>query len=492
MKSEPRIKKTNSKPRIKRIKSMNILLWQYFTVFTVVIIIVVSLVCYGVLGSAYSSQAKSRIRSIGADIGHIINAVPYNHPLIDERMRQYALSDGVDVFLISPEGETVMPSNAVVPENWQSLVGEISSHLGGWERGKEVVYSSEASLSYASCVVFNNKPHVLLVRYPLSIILQSVHNMQLYVIAIAAAAIIIAFFISYAVAQKLSRPIKNISNTAKRLASGDYGLQFASAEYQEIAQLSDTLNYVTTEIKKSDDFQKELLANVSHDLKTPLTMIKAYASMVKEISGDDPEKRNKHLQVIIDESDRLTGLVNDILNASKVSSGLGELNKKVFNLTEFLFGILNKFDYLQETQGYKIFVDVDPNLYTLADEEKIGQVIYNLLSNAVNYTGEDKTVYVSLKDCPEEGRIKFSVRDTGKGISEEEREHIWDRYYRSKDAHARPVKGTGLGLNIVKFILQAHSFDFGVRSEKGVGSTFFVDFPAVSSIPDELRPMSGQ
>ena len=118
-----------------------------------------------------------------------------------------------------------------------------------------------------------------------------------------------------------------------------------------------------------------MLANVSHDLKTPLTMIKAYASMIREISGNNPEKRDKHLQVIIDEADRLTGLVNDVLNVSKLTSNLDEIKFKVFNLTEYLYGIINKFEYLQETQGYTFMVDIDPNLYTRADEEKIGQVI---------------------------------------------------------------------------------------------------------------------
>jgi len=206
--------------------------------------------------------------------------------------------------------------------------------------------------------------------------------------------------------------------------------------------------------------------------------------MIKEISGDDKEKREKHLQVIIDESDRLTGLVNDILAASKINSGLNQLNIKVFNLTELLYGIINRFNYLQETQGYTIMVDVDPNLYTSADEEKVNQVVYNLISNAVNYTGENKTVYISLKYIPESNSIKFAVRDTGKGISEEELAHIWDRYYRSKDSHTRPVKGTGLGLNIVKSILKAHNFDFGVTSKEGEGSIFYVIFPSVSSIPD--------
>ena len=126
-------------------------------------------------------------------------------------------------------------------------------------------------------------------------------------------------------------------------------------------------------------------------------------------------------------------------------------------------------------------VDIDANIYTRADEEKISQVIYNLLGNAANYTGEDKTVFISLKTSMDGKRVKFSVRDTGKGIAREELDEIWNRYYRVKENHTRPVKGTGLGLNIVKAILENHSFDFGVDSELGAGSTFWIDFPCVPS-----------
>ena len=208
-------------------------------------------------------------------------------------------------------------------------------------------------------------------------------------------------------------------------------------------------------------------------------MIKAYASMIKEISGDNPEKREKHLQVIIDEADRLTGLVNDVLSVSKLQSNMTELKLKVFNLTELVYGIINKFGYLQEAQGYSFMLDIEPNLYTRADEEKIRQVIYNLLGNAANYTGADKTVYISLKSSMDFKRVRFEVKDTGKGISKDELPEIWNRYYRVKESHNRPVKGTGLGLNIVKAILENHSFDFGVESEKDKGSTFWVDFPCV-------------
>ncbi len=460
------------------------MLRRYFSFFAVAIIILIAVICYAVLGAAFSSQASDRIHAVGMDITQIVN-YSRDRRAVSHAVHRYELSDGMYTFIITPEGQTVVPVDYVEPDDWQSIKNGVFSNMREWKAGESMIYSLSGTLNYVSAVVFEGAPHFLLVRYPLSIISQTVHRMQIYVLLTSLVVLIVAFFISYSVSDKLARPLETVANSATRLAKGDYSVRFESAQYQEIAKLSDTLNYATDEIKKSDKFQKELLANVSHDFKTPLTMIKAYASMIREISGDDPEKRDKHLQVIIDEADRLTGLVNDVLAASKASAGLDKLNKKVFNLTEFVYGILNKFGYLQETQGYKFMTDIDNNLYTLADEEKIGQVVYNLLSNSVNYTGEDKTVYISLKDCHEENRIKFSVRDTGKGISEEEREHIWDRYYRSEDEHARPVKGTGLGLNIVKEILVGHNFNFGVNSTPSEGSTFFVDFPKVSSLPEQ-------
>ena len=324
----------------------------------------------------------------------------------------------------------------------------------------------------------------LVATYSISVFNSALRSLLFYFITVGVIVILLAALVSLNVSQKLTSGLKNLSSTAVRFSKGDFNVEFENAEYQELASLSDTLNSVRDEVKKSGDFQRDLLANVSHDLKTPLTMIKAYASMIREISGNNPEKRDKHLQVIIDEADRLTGLVNDVLNVSKLTSNLDEIKFKVFNLTEYLYGIINKFEYLQETQGYTFMVDIDPNLYTRADEEKIGQVIYNLLGNAVNYTGSDKTVYISLKLNLSDERIKLSIRDTGKGIAKDDLQDIWNRYYRVKENHQRPVKGTGLGLNIVKIILKNHSFDYGVESELDKGSTFWVDFP---SVPEKME-----
>ncbi|MGN0807132.1 MAG: ATP-binding protein [Candidatus Coproplasma sp.] len=432
--------------------------------------------------------AEKRVQSVSANIAVRITESDITDEQRKTLVYEYALTEGVSTFLFDENGNDMLNVAHLGDDVLEQIYTSVNERVPDWKDGKvydfTTKFDSRVAYNVITCLTIDGVAAKLVVRYPVGPVADSVSRVGLILFIIALSSVLVAFFISYTLSKKLASPLSELSGTAKKLASGDYSVQFTSAQYAEIATLSDSLNYMKDEMKKSDDFKKELLANTTHDLKTPLTMIKAYASMIKEISGDDKVKREKHLQVIIDESDRLTGLVNDILNTSKISSGLQELNIKVFNLTDLIYSVINKFSYLQDTQGYSIMVDVDPNMYTSGDEEKLYQVIYNLVSNAINYTGDDKTVYVSLKYVPQTNLINFSVRDTGKGISEEELTHIWDRYYRSKDSHTRPVKGSGLGLNIVKIIMQSHNFGYGVNSKEGEGSTFYVNFPYVPSTPE--------
>lgn len=472
----------------KRIYHTNVILWRYFVAFAFGLVAVISLVFYGILSFTGLNGTEKRVQTISGDMVGFLSDSALSGDDKRAALYELSLSEGVTTFIFDVDGAELLNEGYFSYSLVASVYDEVKDSLGKWELNKTFEFNTQTEKATAYNVVtgitYNGVSAWLVVRYPVRQVAASVTGLMITLIVIALSAAVIAFFISYILADKFSSPLRELSGTAKKLADGDYSVSFTSAQYAEIANLSDSLNYMKDEMKKSDEFKKELLANTTHDLKTPLTMIKAYASMIKEISGDDKEKREKHLQVIIDESDRLTGLVNDILSTSKISSGLNELNLKVFNLTELIYGVINKFSYLQEEQGYTIMVDVDPNAYTEGDEEKLYQVVYNLISNAVNYTGENKTVYVSLKFVHEKNAIHFSVRDTGKGINQEELAHIWDRYYRSKDSHTRPVKGSGLGLNIVKIITESHKFNYGVESEEGVGSTFYVDFPYVPATPD--------
>ena len=459
------------KKRKSQLKSINRVLLKHFLLLSVLLICLLEVICFLIVNNTAKSTAKERLIRVGREAAELVD----DEAEATEFIRNYR-QDGIIVYVLSQSGEVLLPSDETV---WNGDMREIIEKLDKEDNeSAQVIYSQDNALNYAMRLDYGGGSY-LVATYSLGIINGASRLLLVYFVIVGVTVLLLTAMVAYNVSQKLSSGLKNLSTTAVRFSEGDFAVNFANAEYQELADLSDTLNSVRDEVKKSGDFQRELIANVSHDLKTPLTMIKAYASMIREISGDNPEKRDKHLQVIIDEADRLTGIVNDVLNVSKLSSNLDGIKFKVFNLTEFLYGMLNKFDYLQETQGYTFLVDVDANLYTRADEEKIGQVIYNLLSNAVNYTGEDKTVYISLKRNMTAERIKLTVRDTGKGISKEDLPEIWNRYYRIKENHARPVKGTGLGLNIVKIILENHSFDFGVESELGKGSSFWIDFPAV-------------
>ena len=482
---------------LKRLRSLNVTLWKYFCFFALFIILLIGVICYVIVQNSFLSFMQEKIRTVGVTVSDRLDDAKNLSPAVaylamDEFIERESFENNVNIAVLPPDGDIVLPIEQRLSDSereyWSGVQDIVGERLSDSETSVTIfaegnMYTYAATTDFAATPSGNN---FVVVRYSVDIANDAMSNVQRYMIVVGIFAILIAFLIAYTMSQKVSDPLKSLTATANKMAKGDYNVNFASAEYQEIAQLSDALNYACSEIKKTDGFQKELLANVSHDLRTPLTMIKAYASMIKEISGDNPEKRNQHLQVIIDEADRLAGLVNDVLNMSKISSGINQINKKVFNLTEFLYGIMKKFEYLRDMQGYTFMIDIDPDLYTCADEEKIGQVLYNLISNAVNYTGEDKKVFVSLKYDPARGRIKFKVRDTGKGISKEDLPAIWDRYYRVKENHARPVKGTGLGLAIVKTILEKHAFDFGADSELGKGSEFWVDFPEVSpELPEE-------
>ena len=215
---------------------------------------------------------------------------------------------------------------------------------------------------------------------------------------------------------------------------------------------------------------RELIANVSHDLRTPLTMIIAYAEVMRDLPG---ENSPENVQVVIDEAERLTNLVNDLLDISKLQAGVMQKNAAVYNLTESIEAVLERYNKLKEKDGYSILFEYDRKVCVEADEYKIFQVIYNLINNAINYTGEDKTIWV--RQLIKGDSVRIEVTDSGEGIAKDALPYVWDRYYKVDKTHKRAVMGTGLGLSIVKNVLELHDAKYGVESELGKGSTFWFE-----------------
>lgn len=295
---------------------------------------------------------------------------------------------------------------------------------------------------------------------------------QLIVVSIVV--LLLSIVVAYFISKRLSLPITKISKAAKLISKGKLKTKFeTTSDIKELVDLTNALNDMKDELSKTEELQKDLMANVSHDLKTPLTMIKAYAELILDININDKEKCKNNLNIIIEEVNRLNTLVNDILNLTKVESNLEKLEKSEFDLIKLIKRIVKQHNIYVIKDGYNIeFIHGNiKELVIEADKKKIEQVIYNLLNNALNYTGEDKKVIIKVVEDDKDYTIM--VIDSGKGIDKKELDYIFDRYYRSKKNHKRYVYGTGLGLSIVKNILLLHNFDYGVTSKKNKGTTFY-------------------
>ncbi len=321
--------------------------------------------------------------------------------------------------------------------------------------------------------------YILYVISPLYPVKSTVLIMRSQLIHISIIAIVLSLILALYLANRISKPIKDITHSAAEMGEGHYGIQFEGGHYTEIIDLADTLTHASRELEKTDMYQKDLIANVSHDLRTPLTMIQSYAEMIRDLSGDIPHKREAHLAVIIEETDRLNTLVTDMLNMSRMQNRTIQLERTDFDICETAKSLLASYDLLCEQEGYKIQFNSVSSLMVNGDEARIKQVLSNLINNAVKYCGEDKEIIINLKRIGR--KMRCEVVDHGKGIAPDEINHVWERYYKSSTHHVRPTDGSGLGLSIVKEILTLHKASYGVNSKLGKGSTFWFEMELVKA-----------
>lgn len=280
--------------------------------------------------------------------------------------------------------------------------------------------------------------------------------------------ILLSVFLALLIAKRISKPIEEINKSAKALVDGKYDVSFDGNGFLEVEELSDTLNKAAVELNTVETLRHELFANISHDLRTPLSLIYSYAEMIHDFPD---EVTPDQTQVIMDETQRLKTLVDDVLDISKLEAGIQEIRPARYNLTLSIKATVNRIAELVKKKGYNILFIYNEEVFVDADETKITQALYNLLINAINYTGEDKKI--QIHQIVSKDNVKIQVTDTGEGITPDNLPYIWDRYYKVDKKHKRAIMGTGLGLSIVKKIIDLHGGNYGVESQVGKGSTFY-------------------
>ena len=284
--------------------------------------------------------------------------------------------------------------------------------------------------------------------------------------------------------KKITRPIIEMSNVAEGISNLDFNKHVIYYSQDELGSLGKSINKMSEKLnanmgalRKDVSRRKQLVRNISHELKTPIGIIKGYAEGLKYGVADDKEKVQKYCQVIAEECNRMDKMVGELLNLSMLESGGVELNILRFNIEELVKKLVNRFEPLIIKEGITLDLDIQEDLVVFADYEYLGRALNNYITNAINHIGGMKIIRVIIKK--EVDVIRISVFNTGKHISEEDLINIWDAFYKVDKARTRQYGGHGVGLSIVKLIVELHKGRVGVENVKE-GVLFFIDIPQIS------------
>jgi len=471
------------KINVKGLKFQN---WLYLMGFSVIILAVLWALQFLFLGSFFQNMKLTETRRIGntiadnfgaEDFGEIVSRNAFENNLriilIDQAGHMAGNFDG---FPTDEPGMRPIGSIGMFPHNDFAVVKQQLADAGT-DRIAYLNTNGRASMSLAVFVarVFDGDgaAFYLYISNPIPPIDSTLSVLRTQFFIISVILLILSLIVAQWISQKMSKPIIRLTKSAERLVKGNLDADVYDDGYTEIQQLAAALNYATGELRSLDGYRREFIANVSHDLKTPLTIVKFYGELIRDVSGDDPSKRAEHCDTIIREADRLTGMVGEILELSRLESGSANATMEAVDISTTLTDSLSSFRALAQKQGYTFHTDIEPNLVVTGSEPMLRRALYNLISNAVNFTGADKRVNISLKAVGQ--NVRFEVADTGEGIPPQEQDAIWDRYYKSAQPHKRAIVGTGLGLSIVKNLLTAHGARFGVHSAPGQGCVFWFE-----------------
>ena len=266
------------------------------------------------------------------------------------------------------------------------------------------------------------------------------------------------------------RPVKKIAEAAQQYALGNLDYEIPVSTHDVVGHLSASLNYMAAQLKDMDDYQKKIVANVSHDFRSPLTSIKGYVEAMAD-GTIPPEMYGKYLNIILFETERLTDLTRDLLTLNEFDTKELLLSKEGFDIQEVIKSTAESFEAVCTPKHISIELLLMPNTVRVyADRRKIQQVLYNLIDNAIKFSENNSsvTIEVTLKN----DKAFVSIKDRGIGIPRKEQNKIWERFYKSDLSRGKDKKGTGLGLSIVKEVIQAHNEHINVISTEGVGTEF--------------------
>ena len=334
-----------------------------------------------------------------------------------------------------------------------------------------------------------------LIRSPVESIRESVALSNRFLIYVGMGTLIICMGLVWYFSRRITKPIQELAELSDRMANLDFEAKYTSGGKNEIGELGDNFNRMSQKLEKAiselkqannslqqdieqkekmEQMRTEFMGNVSHELKTPIALIQGYAEGLKEGVNDDPESRDFYCDVIMDEAGKMNRMVKNLMTLNQLEFGNDKVEFERFNLTELIGGVLQSMDILSQQKDVKLIFREENPVYVWGDEFKIEQVVRNYVSNAYNHVNEEKIIEVKI--LQEDGLAKVTVFNTGKPIPEEDVPRIWDKFFKVDKAHTREYGGNGIGLSIVKAIMESMHQQYGVKNyDNGVEFWFTLD-----------------
>lgn len=399
-----------------------------------------------------------------------------------DSLRYFSKSTSAKVLLVANDGTVVVSyshGKQGVPYETEEAKREIfyvydllPTVING-ETGTKVLDSGTSTMGLAIGVptVYQGEPAALFVYQSLAEMstMQELNRNQLIMLSVVLT--LVASLISLLLTRHFTRPIRTLEDTVRRLAEGELTATPNIRRNDELGRLSDSVEELGHALQRVDVLRKDVIANVSHELRAPLSLILGYSEMVRDVTGDDPARRNANMDLIIQETTHLSQMMDDIMDYSQFQSGYGTLHTMPCNLVEIVETELAIFRQVTEEQQVRLALDSDaPEIILPLDRIKMSQVLRNLLSNAFNHTAGGDTIRVRIIEEPDAVRVQ--VINPGSPISPEDQTVIWERYQCVQHQGGRR-QGTGIGLSIVSTLLQAHGMTYGVDSVDGENIFWF-------------------
>ena len=456
-------------------KSIGLKLWIWMVGFVVFLLVILWMFQIVFLDSFYTSMKISELKKKGYEIANLVSID--NKDEAKKQIDILSYDNNASITILDKEinelySSSINGSISMMPMYRNGSVIDFTNKvLAGGEVSVQLTHPRFGNKFYFIGIPIKGSTGVVgafIMNAPLAPVKDTASILQKQLGIITIILLFITIIFAYLLSKTFSRPILTITKTAEDISNGDYNSRIKIKSNDEIGRLSETINNMAEGLSKVEGLRRDLIANVSHELRTPLTLIRSYAETIRDVSGENKEKRGNHLGVIIEEAERLTRVVDDILNLSQMQSGNIALNISEFEISDFLKCVVDKYELLSQKTGVEIVLENSNKAIVNADEEKLKQVLHNLINNSFNHTLSGGQIIISAAD--NEKFVRITIIDTGSGIPENQLQNIWERYYKGNNKI-----GTGLGLAIVKSILDAHSFNYGVESTLGKGTSIWFE-----------------